>query len=963
MADIEIQLEGQRFVAPAWATESTLSDMKDAIDNLVGATDKQKEMMKKLSEHTAEGNKNDAQGDKDLVKAIQNLDGDKGNEAFIASGGMLSRFGTALKFAGASLTLFSTALFTMGKAIKGVGASLQDSRGGTSLDLGGGQFSNAANFAASFQMLGYSADEVAQTFDEASGIIAISGRKNFMEMTNEIQKLTGAGSAFGLELRELGALLNEDLDILRQVGILQQIDTMKQTKQSAQLYEMQLKATAILGKSIDEIRGATRTTLTDNASVALLLQGMGPAAQDFTQSFKMMGSELGASGFSQGVNNAIQNAMLETVAFRTDAGPELNKILQLIDGQNGTELVGDIVKINALKEQGRYDEAEALIKAFPASALAAIKGLDDNQKLEMKAIVENMNALGQEFALALGPISQAGEAAADVNELAKASATVNNAFNKLNASVSGSITNVLAAFATPLSEMMAGFSDVTYLVDENGKAITDEVTGRRILNRDQSGVFAVLNEEMQKVSDAFTNLFKISEDGTSKVGDLSKMISSKLTPYITYLTDKLVTWINSFDEDTFSNTLDSWISSFKVAIGLLDAMATGLGWLVDFLIATEPETDADGNPTGKQVFDLSGTIINAFLIAAAYSSVKSAFAGLFAGAIKGPVQSLGQKLTSKLFGGSDVGSKALKTGGKFGAGAIGMAAFGLAAAGVGVALLGISDSIETLGAMEWQDVAFGMGATAVSMGLLAGGLFLLAPAAVTAAPGLLVLSAALLAVGVAAAGIGVAAGGISMLVDSFSNTAEEEAMLLDNQTKNIEQLAKIDSSKLQSTASGIDAMASSMVAFGNATNDGWFSGPDLDDQYKQLDIFEKFAKLDGQGLLDFTSGMNQLITTLQDLNALDTAQILSQASAVEKLNNAGNKGLGQRFMDGIGSIANRMSGSPDPSAASSNNTPGNENPAQQQDKDKTIHDLLSDIARNTDKTKKAVVELPKAISA
>lgn len=959
MADIEIQLEGQRFTAPAWATESTLSDMKDAIENLVGATDQQKKMMKKLSENTAEGNKNDAQGDKDLIKAIQNLDGDKGNESFIASGGMLARFGTALRFAGASLTLFSTALFTMGKAIKGVGASLQDSRGGTSLDLGGGEFSNAANFAASFQMLGYSADEVAQTFDEASGIIAISGRKNFMEMTNEIQKLTGAGSAFGLELRELGALLNEDLDILRQVGILQQIDTMKQTKQSAQLYEMQLKATAILGKSIDEIRGATRTTLTDNASVALLLQGMGPAAQDFTQSFKMMGSELGASGFSQGVNNAIQNAMLETVAFRTDAGPELNKILQLIDGQNGTELVGDIVKINALKEQGRYDEAEALIKAFPASAMAAIKGLDDNQKLEMKAIVENMNALGQEFALAIGPISQAGEAAADVNELAKASATVNNAFNKLNASVSGSITNVLAAFATPLSEMMAGFSDVTYLVDENGKAITDEVTGRRILNTKQSGVFAVLNEQMQKVSDAFTNLFKISEDGTSKVGDLSKMISSKLTPYITYLTDQLVTWINGFDENTFSDTIDSWISSFKVAIGLLDAMATGLAWLVDFLIATEPETDAEGNPTGKQVFDLSGTIINALLIAAAYSSVKSAFGGLFAGAIKGPVQTLSAKLTSKLFGGSDVGSKALKTGSKFGAGALGMAAFGLAAAGVGVALMGISDSIETLGAMKWEDVAFGMGATAVSMGLLAGGLFLLAPAAKLAAPGLLVLSAALLAVGVAAAGIGVAAGGISMLVDSFSNTAEEEAMLLDNQTKNIEQLAKIDAGKLQSTASGIDAMASSMVAFGNATNDGWFSGPDLDDQYKQLDIFEKFAKLDGQGLLDFTSGMNQLITTLQDLNALDTAQILSQASAVEKLNNAGNKGLGQRFMDGIGSIANRMSGSPDPSAASSNNTPGNENPAQQQDKDKSVTGLLSSIVENTKKTKVAVENLPK----
>lgn len=963
MADIEIQLEGQRFTAPAWATESTLSDMKDAIDNLVGATDKQKEMMKKLSENTAEGNKNDAQGDKDLVKAIQDLDGSKGNEAFIASGGMLARFGTALKFAGASLTLFSTALFTMGKAIRGVGASLQDSRGGTSLDLGGGEFSNAANFAASFQMLGYSADEVAQTFDEASGIIAVSGRKNFMEMTNEIQKLTGAGSAFGLELRELGALLNEDLDILRQVGVLQQIDAMKQTKQSAQLYEMQLKATAILGKSIDEIRGATRTTLTDNASVSLLLQGMGAGSQDFVNSFKMMGSELGASGFSQGVNNAIQNAMLETVAFRTDAGPELNKILQLIDGQNGTELVGEIVKINALKEQGRYDEAEAMIKAFPATAMAAIKGLDGNQKLEMKAIVENMGALGQEFALAIGQVSQAGNAATDVNELAKASATVNNAFNKLNASVSGSITNVLAAFATPLSAVATGFSKVTYQLDENDKVMRDTVTGRRILDRTQSGVFAVLNEEMQKVSDAFTNLFKISEDGTSKVGDLSKLISSKLTPYITYLTDKLVTWINGFDENTFSDTIDSWITSFRVVIGLLDTMASVLGFFTNILVDTDTEVDP---ATGEkvEVFDMSGTIINAFLIAAAYSSVKSAFAGLFAGAIKGPVQSLGQKLTSKLFGGGSTGANLEKTGKGAGKGAIGMAAFGVAAAGVGVALFGISDAMETFKEMTTGEIVKGvLGITAalIPFGIAIG---LLAWAGTgPQAIGLWSIAGVLAAIGVAAAGIGVAAGGISMLVNAFGTTNEEDIAMQNATTDNVNKLAGIDKSQLDSTAEGISNIAASMVAFGDATNDGWFSGPDLDDQYKQLDIFEKFAKLDGQGLLDFTSGMNQLITTLQDLNALDTAQILSQASAVEKLNNAGNKGLGQRFMDGIGSIANRMSGSPDPSAASSNNTPGNENPAQQEDKDKTIHQLLKDIARNTDKTKKAVVELPKAISA
>jgi len=961
MADIDIQLDGQRFNAPAWATESTLSDMKDAIDNLVGATDKQKEMMKKLSENTAEGNKTDAQGDKDLIKAIQGLDSG-GGAGGLAIGESTTVFTKALKFAGASLTLFAGALLTMGKAIRGVGASLQDSRGGTSLDLGGGGFSNAANFAASFQMLGYSAEEVSQTFDEAAGIIAVSGRSNFIAMTNEVQKLTGAGSAFGLELRELGALLNEDLDILRQVGVLQQIDAMKQTKQSAQLYEMQLKATAILGKSIDEIRGATRTTLTDNASVSLLLQGMGAGSQDFVNSFKAMGSELGASGFSQGVNNAIQNAMLETVAFRTDAGPELNKILQLIDGQNGTELVGDIVKINALKEQGRYEEAEEMIKAFPATAMAAIKGLDANQKLEMKAIVENMGALGQEFGLAIGQVSQAGTAATDVNELAKASATVNNAFNKLNASIAGSVTNVLAAFGTPLSQIMDGFSNVTYALEEDGKTIKTDEKGRRVLNREQSGVFAILNDQLRKVTDAFTDLFAEAEDGKSKIGEVSTIISEKLTPYITYLTDELVKWINGFNEDKFRDTIDSWITSFKVVIGLLDTMASVLGFFTNILVDTDTETDP---ATGKkaEVFDMSGTIVNAFLIAAAYKSVKSAFAGLFAGAIKGPVQSLGSKLTSKLFGGGDTGTKALKTGGKFGAGAVGMAAFGVAAAGVGIAMMGVSDAFDTFRDMEWSE--FGKGIAMLSLALLpfAIGIAAAGIAGTAAAPGLIAIGVALAGVGLAAAGIGVAAGGISMLIDSMGNTADEEAMLLNNQTKNIKELAEIDAGKLQSTASGIDAMAGSMVAFGNATNDGWFSGPDLDDQYKQLDIFEKFAKLDGQGLLDFTSGMNELITTLQDLNALDTAQILSQASAVEKLNNAGNKGLGQRFMDGIGSIANRMSGSPDPSAAASNNTPGKETPAHQEDADKTIHDLLSEIATNTQKTKKAIVELPKKTSA
>ena len=71
---------------------------------------------------------------------------------------------------------------------------------------------------------------------------------------------------------------------------------------------MQLKATAILGRSIDEISGSADDTLTTNASVQLLLQSMGEGSQGFVDQIQRTASELSASGLSQGVNNAIQNA-------------------------------------------------------------------------------------------------------------------------------------------------------------------------------------------------------------------------------------------------------------------------------------------------------------------------------------------------------------------------------------------------------------------------------------------------------------------------------------------------------------------------------------------------------------------------------------------------------------------------------------------------------------------------------
>ena len=49
---------------------------------------------------------------------------------------------------------------------------------------------------------------------------------------------------------------------------------------------------------------------------------MGQGSQGFVDQINRTASELSASGLSQGVNNAMQNAMLESVAFRTDAGSD-----------------------------------------------------------------------------------------------------------------------------------------------------------------------------------------------------------------------------------------------------------------------------------------------------------------------------------------------------------------------------------------------------------------------------------------------------------------------------------------------------------------------------------------------------------------------------------------------------------------------------------------------------------------
>jgi hypothetical protein len=260
-----------------------------------------------------------------------------------------------------------------------------------------------------------------------------------------------------------------------------------------------------------------------------------------------------------------------------------------------------------------------------------------------------------------------------------------------------------------------------------------------------------------------------------------------------------------------------------------------------------------------------------------------------------------------------------------------MLAFGAAMAGVGAAAAGLTYGMKTLGEMEWKDLTQGM--VGLTMALIPFGIAIGLLAWAGTGPqaiGLWSIAGVLAAIGVAAAGIGVAAGGISMLVNAFGTTNEEDIAMQNATTDNVNKLAGIDKAQLDSTAAGITNIAKSMVEFGDATNDGWFSGPDLDDQEKQLGIFEKFAQLDGTKLTAFTDGMNKLIETIGRLNTLDTAVIVARADALAQLNEAASgPGFGERFSQ---AVADRLFGTPQPQVSVSSAAPpaaadANGNPA------------------------------------
>ncbi len=496
-----IDIDGQTIV-PDWSTESTLEKVLDVLETLSGVTKKSK---KELADALKDQAKDEAKSDKKLESAILGLKDDKDGIKLIgAPTKSLGMFSSALSIGAATLGLFGTALATTYHAIKGLGDDLRAQTGGTGLDVGG-QMGDAAFFRASIQALGYTAEDVSQRFENAADVIAVAGRESFWNLTKEIQDISGAGSNFGLTLTEMSSALDDDLKLRKQIGILNMLDGNKQAKRSADLFAHQLRATAILGKSIAEIAGSADDTLTSNASVSLLIQSMGKGSQEFTTQVQKMAGDMTATGLGQGVNNAIQNAMLESVAFRTDAGGDLYEALTTLDANAGTDLRARIQQINAMVKTDPIRAGE-MMQEFSGVLVGGAKNLTDDQMQRMRPIIEGFGDLGKQMMLSIGQLRQSSEVDARFNQLAKSSATVDNAFQKFKSGISSSINMLAGAFGTPLSKVMNAFTESHYTLkgviktqeeyDKLTKAQQEEAV-------ETESIFIMFNEALRRISDKF----------------------------------------------------------------------------------------------------------------------------------------------------------------------------------------------------------------------------------------------------------------------------------------------------------------------------------------------------------------------------------------------------------------------------------------------------------------------------
>ena len=555
---------------PEYAMESTQQQLIKLTEALVGSNDKSRALYQELIKETSKNAKSDKKSDKeadndrnkqlDLLRDIQ--------ESSEKTAESTSKFGIGLGGIGTVVGVAVGAIATLAGTLFGASRRLGDYN--QKLANAGVGFDDADmtlnSLTSSLQAMGMSIDRIEPLLTDFSGAVTVAGKKTFLQIQDDFAKITSSGTKFGLTMDEASTIVAEDLELRQQLGILDGINSNKAAQRSRELYQMQLEATTVLGKSIDEIRQSSVNTLADNAQVQLKLLGISKrftadVGSKFLNSVTAMTSRLSSIGLDDQLIAQMSNEMFDAVAFMSGGGQELYAALTATGTREAQAIADSIRNINKAIDVGDIGTAERIMAQFPDQLMRMAKGMDQTQLAGMSRLLSALpGSLGQNLAIALGQLNTAsGRAAKSMDEfpeMARQIAVFDQAVNTLKGQVGSVVTVLSAELAKPMAGLVQAFDDVT------------------IAGVKQTGIFSSLRSAVESIKKTILDVFGNKGDMSDSTRNFASIIRTQVSPAIT----NLANWVNEKIINGFSNfDLSAWFTETKdkLAVFMSDASVFG----------------------------------------------------------------------------------------------------------------------------------------------------------------------------------------------------------------------------------------------------------------------------------------------------------------------------------------------------------------------------------------------------
>lgn len=980
--------DGNGITLPNYAMDSTAKQILDELKKQKSTDKKTIAVMEQLLEQAKKSGKNDEdsskEADKDrdkslaLLKQLNASRTGTGPTGGVAGGGAggggvagaaskasgaLGKFASSLiGVAGGAMQLLLDRTALLGDTILGltdVGAGFDDASGTT------------VGLIADLQRLGLSTDQAGSAIKGFSTAVQVMGKTSFAEMQKQFVAGGDFARKFGLTMAESVEIMGEDLQLRAQLGMMDNINAQQQAKNSRDLYERQVKASQMLGKSIKEIRESGQGFVQSNLDFKLSMMALEKTMPGLTESVQGTIGELVGLGLSKQSAEQIMAGVFDPVAFAANS-PELRQAFQAL-GEEGNSVMSSLEDLNLAVKNKDKEGIELGLAGMKDKFLGLAKSMNPQEQAAFISNISKSNpALGELLAGLISARAASEKVGAELSGLAQASVTYKNALSTFMGGLSSLTTDFTGIFAKPMAALAEAFTKEGHkrnknnqLIDKQGNALT--YSEEQIKKLGLTGV---------KAGDAIEDVTHLTEKQSEQADKTASIMA---------VFREVMQTASTAMENALGGSVESLAESIRTnATPVIEGLATALGLLWDAAVGvTQPFRaiynlfTGDFESAGKNVKDAFSSIPAA--IGAAVAGLYLFNKGLKAKAVAG---GMGDKIKG-LFG---RGGTAAQTATTTPAGAA--VGGGKRGGGIGGMLRGIAIGLKAIGKVPVAAI--------LKAGLILGGITL---AVMGFAKALDIAKDAFVPFGQAIKSVmegvgtiiekigGAISGTITSIAEGIASVitaakGPSESELLDAQTASIERLSMIPTDSMVGIASSIDLISAALTNFGAAVGaDGFFSntGADIDKQNEQISVFAKFAGLNADGIKASADAIGGMVDVYTRFMNLDSSKILSVASAVNEANDAVKPSVADMAMSGASAgweLAKSAFGfgdsesaanPPTPSTAASTNTPVMATPVAQTSASSPatmesnpqlamlaeIKAELAHIARNTKNTAKA----------